>query len=268
MMRRWLYHYEISNAIVRVITLTVINGSISAFVSSQLERDQPIAIWMTICFILLVCNILKLCFGTNPKYHRKAEDVQSPRINLKSTAVKVLVLPLSVVTFLTMFVALQQMDRLQYQTSQLMQQPFGLDHVVSSGASTTSIVILILSSWSNQAYERRKMLRQTSLKLLGHQNVAYRFVLGQPPSAHTQMTMGPKIELESSSYHDMLVVPAADPDSHKSRKLYEAMRWSREMQYDYLVKTDDNVFVRWDIVQDELMTLGKQKEYWRGLVYR
>ncbi|CAO3696956.1 unnamed protein product [Rhizopus stolonifer] len=58
MLRRWLHHYELSHAMVRLITLTVINWSVSAFLSSQYGIDQPIWKWMAICFIFFSCNIL------------------------------------------------------------------------------------------------------------------------------------------------------------------------------------------------------------------
>lgn len=277
-MRRWLYHYEVSNAIVRLITLTVINWSISAFVNSRIESDQPITIWIILCFILLVSNIIKLLFASSPKYHQKVEDVQSPRINLKSTAVKVLVLPLSVVTFLTMFAALRQMDRLQYTTSQLMHQPFMLNaelkpgELVVGSSASVSLLVVILSSWSSKSFERRQMLRQSSLRLLRNResevSVTYRFVVGQPPSARDQMLFGPKLQQESELYQDMLMVPASDLQSHQSRKLFKALQWSTGVRYDYLIKTDDNVFTRWDIVMSELRDLGPKEAYWRGLVYR
>ena len=266
MMRRWLYHYEISNAIVRLITLTVVIWAISAFVSSKIESDRPITIWMTMCLILLISNVIKLIFASSPKYHQKSEDVlQSPvKINLKSTAVKVLVLPLSVVTFLTMFVALQQLDRLQYTTTQLMPKSFGLN--ANEITASSSMFVLILSSWSSTSFHRRQMLRKTALKFVNQGS--YRFVIGQPPSARAQMLMGSRIEQESKTYGDMLLVPASDLEAHKSRKLYEALRWSTNVQYDYLVKSDDDVFVRWDTVLSETQALGRRTKYWRGLVYR
>ncbi|KAI9313646.1 galactosyltransferase-domain-containing protein [Dichotomocladium elegans] len=265
MMRRWLYHYEISSAIVRLVTLTVINWSISAFVNSTLDPDQPIAVWMAICFILLSSNVIKLIFASSAKYHQKAEDVQSPRLNLKSTAFRVLVLPLSVVTCLTMCVTLYQMDQLQYTTTQLMHQPLSLN---VDALPTSSIVVLILSSWSSQAYERRQLLRRTSHQWLLNSRITYRFVVGQPPSAHLQMVMGPKIKEESEMYHDMLLVPASDLNAHKSRKVYEALIWANGLDFDYLVKTEDNVFVRWDRVLSELAAENKTSYYWRGLVFR
>lgn len=287
MIRRWLYHYEVNNAIVRLLTLIVLNWSTSAFISSR--GGSPTKIWMTICFVLLICNILKLVIGNSPKYHRKIEDVHVPRsINLKSTVVKVLVLPLFFVTCVTMFVGIQQVDRLLYTTSQLLLQKtlFLLDTSISSSSSSSSssgmvIVVLILSSWTKESAQRREILRNTSLKLLtssssssseynnnAKPNVIYRFIVGQPPSAWAQYKFGSQLVDESNKYHDMLVVPTSDLNDHSSWKLYEALRWSTNTDYHYLIKTNDDVFVRWDRLLTELNQQGYQSEFWKGLVYR
>ncbi|KAI9306713.1 galactosyltransferase-domain-containing protein [Cunninghamella echinulata] len=287
MIRRWLYHYEVNNAIVRLLTLIVLNWSTSAFISSK--GGSPTKIWMTICFVLLICNILKLVIGNSPKYHRKVEDVHVPRINLKSTVVKVLVLPLFFVTCVTMFVGIQQVDRLLYTTSQLLlqQTTFLLDKSSSLSASLSTssssgmvIMVLIFSSWTKESAQRRDMLRNTSLKLLtassslseynnnAKPKVVYRFIVGQPPSAWAQYNLGTGIIKESELYHDMLVVPTSDLQDHSSWKLFEALRWSMDTDYHYLIKTNDDVFVRWDRLLTELNHQGYQSEFWKGLVYR
>ncbi|KAG0192199.1 hypothetical protein DFQ28_009872 [Apophysomyces sp. BC1034] len=195
---------------------------------------------------------------------------------MKSTVVKILVLPLFIVTCLTTFAALYQINCLQYTTSQLMGQPFQLDttlskHELANGASTV-VLVLILSSWSSQSFERRQVLRDSSLKLLtsgsDKVSIAYRFIIGQPPSAQMQMAMGSLLVQESAAYHDIVVVPASDASKHKSRKVFEALQWSRNIKYDYLVKTDDDVFARWDIIGSELAALDPQTYYWKGLTYR
>ncbi|KAI8072935.1 hypothetical protein BC940DRAFT_344281 [Gongronella butleri] len=264
MIRRWLYHYEVNHAIVRLLTLIVILWSMSAFISSR--GGSPTKIWMTMCFVLLVCNILKLVIANSPKYHRKDEDVQTPRINLKSTAVKVLVLPLFVVTLVTMFVALHQYDVLAYTTSQLMtDQSLLFDTAIPAA---TNVIILILSSWDPEAATRRQNLRDTSLQLLpkSGKSISYRFVLGQPPSAAAQMNLAPSLIAESSAYSDILVVPASDLDA--SWKLSYALQWSLDADYQYLVKTNDDVFVRWDRVAQDWDTVVVPERYWKGFVYK
>ncbi|ORX49142.1 hypothetical protein DM01DRAFT_1309198 [Hesseltinella vesiculosa] len=261
MIRRWLYHYEVNHALVRLLTLIVLNWSISAYISSR--GGSPTKIWMTICFALLIFNILKLVIANSPKYHRKAEDVQTPRINLKSTAVKVLVLPLFVVILVTMFVALHQVNVLSYTTTQLMSDlSYSLDATLP--ATGTHALVLIMSSWSKEAVQKRQMLRDTSLQL-ADPTITYRFVLGQPPSAAAQWTLASDLIQESNLHHDLLIVPASDCDD--GWKLSQALQWSLSFDYQYLVKTNDDVFVRYDRLHQDWLPTAPEI-YWKGFVYR
>jgi hypothetical protein len=271
MMKRWLYHYEIKHAIIRLLTLIVVTWCISGLISSTTDEAEPIRIQMTICFVLLLFNLIKLTFASSPKYSQKIEDVlPTNRFNLKSTAVRVLLLPLLAVMALSAFVLTGQINRFQYSSLLLMDQTqFQLDNTVSPVEGLT-VLVLILSSWTSQGAERRQILRESTLHWMGKESdttFIYRFVLGQPPSARVQSWMGPKLVQESDMYHDLLVVPAPDLHSDKSKKLFEALKWaSSSVQHDYLIKTDDDVFVRWDVLRQELDE--KQDNYWKGFVYR
>ncbi|KAI8643467.1 hypothetical protein BD408DRAFT_451244 [Parasitella parasitica] len=253
MMRRWIFHYEISSAIVRLITFIVITWSISAWVTSRNGPDQPIRTWIINCFILLITDIIRLSIVSDPKYHGKVANVKDPNLFLKLTVMKVLIFPMSVATCLSVFAVLRQIDQLQYTTSQLMLRR-------SEPTSAISVLVLIISSWSQASYERRQMLRKSAIRLLLPHNdqisVQYRFVIGQPPSAYHQLN-GDETLRESSIYHDLLMVKSADIQSDKSRKVFEAMRWAKQMGHDYIVKSDDDVFVRWDIILQELSDLGR-----------
>lgn len=274
MMKRWLYHYEIKHALIRLLTLIVVTWCFNGMISSTLDASEPIRVQMTICFILLLLNFIKLTFASSTKYSSKLEDVlPTTRFNLKSTAVKILLLPLLGVMGLSGFVLTGQLNRFQYHSILMMKEGvFELDQTVtgSSGGGLT-ILVLILSSWSGQSAERRQILRETSLRWTEDRevNVVYRFVVGQAPSERIQSWMGPKLVVESEKYHDLLVVPAPDLRLDKSKKLYEALKWASNVDHDYLVKTDDDVFVRFDIVTHELNKLGEPRDnYWKGLVYR
>ncbi|RUP48353.1 galactosyltransferase-domain-containing protein [Jimgerdemannia flammicorona] len=266
MMRRWLYHYELSNAIVRLVTLTAINWSMSAYVTSHYGHDQPIWAWMVICHLLLVGNVLKILLASNPKYHRKAEDVQEPRLNLKSTVVKYLVLPLTLVTFLTMVASLGEIDTLRYTSNSLMTQRFALAPDLSLAdfpQAEVRILVVVLSSWTPKGYGKRQIFRETTQLLVPantqRASVAFRFILGEAPSAKAQLIMGPKIVEETEKYGDLLIVPSSDLYHDLSRKVYKAMEWSDRYHYDYLVKTDDDIFVRFDTVVEELAREGRQR---------
>ncbi|KAI7866415.1 galactosyltransferase-domain-containing protein [Spinellus fusiger] len=269
MMRRWMYHYEITNAIVRLITLMVIHWSISAFLQNL---ANPITQWISACSVLLVGNCLKLAFASHPKYSKEKHMASGLQLNFQSTIVRVLVLPLFAVTCCTLWATLSQVGTLEYTSSGLLQQ-VQLDTTLHYDASSSSYdaleprpLVLILSSWEESARERRQVLRQSTLQWLPKET--YRFVLGKPPSASAQMKRGPSVVQESQMFHDMLIVPASDKTADKSAKVLEAMRWASTAQYDYLIKTEDDVFVRWDSLLSDLKALGKKTEYWRGLVYR
>lgn len=269
MMRRWIFHYEMGNAIVRLITFIVITWSISAWVTSQNGPDQPIRTWMINCFILLITDIVRLSIVSDPKYHGKSANVKDPHLFLKLTVMKVLIFPMTVATCLSVFAVLRQIDHLQYTTSQLMVGPALLDNHIAV-RSGPSVLILIISSWSHSSFERRHMLRKSSLRLLStatnNLSVDYRFVVGQPPSARKKLFQAADIVKESEMYHDLLMVPSSDIDSDKSRKVFEAMKWAKSMEHEYIVKTDDNVFVRWDTLLEEIEP--EATYYWKGLVYK
>ncbi|ORE10492.1 hypothetical protein BCV72DRAFT_21519 [Rhizopus microsporus var. microsporus] len=268
MMRRWIYHYEIENAIVRLITFIVITWSISAFVGSRNGPDQPIRTWMINCFILLITDVIRLSIVSDPKYHGKNANVGDPNLFLKLTITKVLIIPMSVATCLSVIAVLIQIDQLHYSTSQIMTGPVLLDANLTQ-ASNDSILVLIMSCWTYTCFERRQVLRKTTLKLLEpYQQVDYRFVLGQPPSAQAQMFVGPDIIQESGIYKDMILVQSSDIETDKSRKVFEAFKWAKELNHEYIVKVDDDVFVRWDTIIEELKAMDPKPYYWKGLTYR
>ncbi|KAI8354190.1 galactosyltransferase-domain-containing protein [Blakeslea trispora] len=269
MMRRWIFHYEISNAIVRLITFIVITWSISAWVNTRNGPEQPVRTWMINCFILLITDIVRLSIVSDPKYHGKTANVKDPNLFLKLTIMKVLIFPMSVATCLSVFAVLYQIDQLQYTTSQLMVgSPSFSPSICASPAP--SVLVLILSSWSGQ--EQRQMLRKSSLRLFQSSkiNIHYRFVIGQPPSAKQQLFHAEKILKEVETYHDLMMVQASDRPEDKSRKVLAALEWAGSMHQDYVIKTEDDVFVRWDIVLEELEQhyhLPTQ-HYWKGSTWR
>ncbi|KAI8997277.1 hypothetical protein BDB01DRAFT_845949 [Pilobolus umbonatus] len=272
MMKRWLYHYEIKHAIIRLLTLIVVIWCISAFISSTTDSNEPIKTQMIISFILLLFNLIKLTFASSTKYSQKLEDVlPTTRFNLKNTAIRILLLPLLGVMISSAFILIGQFDQFQYRHILLMDNQFRLNTMVSSelAAPNHIIMILILSSWTPKAAERRQWLRNTNLQWLDERpNVIYRFVLGEPPSDRAQSTMGPNLIKESSNYQDMLVVPAPDGHSDKSKKLFQALKWAASIEHSYLVKSDDDVYVRWDTVMEELSALPDRDNVWKGFVYR
>ncbi|KAI8988804.1 galactosyltransferase-domain-containing protein [Pilobolus umbonatus] len=274
MLKRWLYYYEIHSALVRLITLTVIIWSVSAFLNSHYGLDQPIWNWMTICYILLLCNVLKITLASNPKYYSRSEDIEEPKINHKSSFVRILVLPLTIVVFITMFASLFQVGQMRRRSAELSQMrtiiPVAEKHPELPEANVR-VMVFILSAWTPKAIGKRKEFRETTLKLMPDNNQQisyfYRFMLGQPPNEKVKATMGPLIEKEMKENGDILLLPTSDLYKDLSQKVYYGIEWANQYDFDYFIKTDDDIFVRWDTISKELILAGPSMRYWRGLAY-
>jgi len=133
------------------------------------------------------------------------------------------------------------------------------------------ILVLVTSSWTDRSRTNRQTFRDTSVRLFPRStsslSITYRFLLGTPPSPRTAAKYGPGVELEASTYDDMLLVPAQDSYEHLSYKVYEGFKWARDIDVDYVLKTDDDILLRMDILAKELKQLGKRREYWKGFAY-
>ncbi|OZJ03911.1 hypothetical protein BZG36_03275 [Bifiguratus adelaidae] len=285
MTRRWLYHYEISNAVIRLFTLTIVNWSVSAYIISHFGPDDNVWTWMVLCIILLICNIIKLVIGNRPEYHRKSGDATDPVLNYKSTAVKVLVMPFAFVTFITMLTTVRRWDHMrersvalhqQYVISPLLEQAHSssnhnLTEFTFASPDAVKVLVIVLSSWTPKAFKKRQTFRETTARLMpspsSHVHFAYRFVLGECPSHRSETLMADKIAQEQAKYNDILIIPSSDLYNDLSRKVYSSLLWANDYEFDYLAKTDDDIFVRFDTLGNELAAQGKQSLYWQGLGY-
>ncbi|RKP11690.1 galactosyltransferase-domain-containing protein [Piptocephalis cylindrospora] len=159
----------------------------------------------------------------------------------------------------------------------------------NSSKQPIRILVLVLSSWSERSVVKRKTFRETSLVLANRTQahgptshsslfpslpsiqVEHRFILGIPPSTKVRRGKAGEIEKESVKYGDILLVPTSDRYEDLSRKLYAGLEWATESgnsssspAWDYLVKTDDDVFVRLDTLSTELARLHPQPGLWQG----
>jgi len=131
------------------------------------------------------------------------------------------------------------------------------------------ISVIVLSSATPQGRINRQLFRDTTLKLFPSPRnqaalVQYRFVIGHPPEA-TLADIHQELDLTD----DLLIVEdAPDTPDGKTLKLYKAIEWANALDFDYLVKTDDDVLVRMDILSGELFKLGPRNFFWKGLVFK
>ncbi|KAF9934737.1 UDP-Gal betaGal beta 1,3-galactosyltransferase, polypeptide 6 [Linnemannia zychae] len=130
------------------------------------------------------------------------------------------------------------------------------------------ILMIVLSSATPQGYRNRQLFRETTLKLLPSPRnkaviVKYRFIIGEGVTVNEQ-----EIEQEYKQTGDLLMVGTPDTPDSKSAKLYDAIKWADQLDFDYLVKTEDDVLVRMDTLSGELFKQGKKEFFWKGLVFK
>ncbi|KAF9429186.1 UDP-Gal betaGal beta 1,3-galactosyltransferase, polypeptide 6 [Entomortierella beljakovae] len=130
------------------------------------------------------------------------------------------------------------------------------------------ISMIILSSATSQGFMNRQLFRNSTLKLLPSPRnkavvVKYRFIIGDST---------PLIERELKQEHslmgDLLIISVPDRPDSKSKKLYKAIEWADNFEFDYLVKTEDDVLVRMDTLAGELYKQGRKPYFWKGLVFK
>jgi len=100
----------------------------------------------------------------------------------------------------------------------------------------------------------------------------YRFLLGNPSLFGHSPSVKYTTLIESYLIGDMLFVDSPDDYPNLSRKVFEGFQWQGQYSFDYLIKTDDDMFVRLDQILAEIKEVASKKKqrtgYWKGLVYR
>ncbi|KAF9132759.1 UDP-Gal betaGal beta 1,3-galactosyltransferase, polypeptide 6 [Mortierella sp. 14UC] len=130
------------------------------------------------------------------------------------------------------------------------------------------IWMIVLSSATPQGFHNRRLFRETTLKLLPSPRnkaviVKHRFIIGEGITVNEL-----DIEQEHKLTGDLLIVNAPDTADGKSAKLYDAIKWADQLDFDYLIKTEDDVLVRMDTLSGELYKQGKKEFFWKGLVFK
>ncbi|KAK3811881.1 MAG: galactosyltransferase-domain-containing protein [Benniella sp.] len=276
LIRRWFIRYEPRSAIIRLFTLAAIFWFVVVVFVSYFGADEPIWPWMAICAILAVAQIIQaLHFRFRGIY--TIEPHKNPRgVDTRLVILRTVLIPGSIVSFITMMMLLHQNNTL----------PSSAEMVARTGASTisalnagkqiigsaeTQILILIVTSWTSKGLQKRRVARETTLLLLPQADskfsYTYKFIIGEAPNARVREAMGPMIRQEQDQYDDLLILPVSDTYEDMSLKVFSGLEWANKFRFDFLCKTEDDIFVRWDVVARELIELGPTHYYWRGLAF-
>lgn len=158
--------------------------------------------------------------------------------------------------------------------------PFVQSIYAENGVSlplTTRVIILILSDTQHKSAAIRKAVRNSWLKLLPSKTFKHFFCIG---SGDVNSRNGASIiDIEQTLYSDLMVVDAADGYKYLSQKVHECFKVIHKKfggTFDFLIKTDHDVFLRVDVLIPELAQIHSQHRntisagpllHWRGFVY-
>lgn len=120
------------------------------------------------------------------------------------------------------------------------------------------LFILILTGLNNM--HERDALRQTWLNNIGSE-VIFRFAIGVKS---LDISTREKLERENTVHKDMLLLSTVS-DSYQglTNKVLEAMIWvDKTVDYEYLLKVDDDTFVRVSNLMSQLHHKPKERLYW------
>lgn len=147
----------------------------------------------------------------------------------------------------------------------------GLELADLDGGADLRVVMLVSSSWSETSFKNRQVFRQSSVRLIPADSpaisITYRFLLGAAPSPQASTSQSASIRGEAEEFGDMLLVPSADREGSMSKKVFEGLKWAGEVDLDYVIKTEDSMFLRMDVIAKELVEVGRRTSYWRGFAH-
>ncbi|KAM0752414.1 hypothetical protein T439DRAFT_207542 [Meredithblackwellia eburnea MCA 4105] len=307
LLRRWLVYYSLLPTVIRSVSLQAICWPLTLLTHRILTFDQPVAAWLVCATTAAISNVIQIWVtsniverkdrrgpqrwqffativsavlgpGVRTEKFRKSERAMSWKRVLWSTVV-----PLGLLGWATTCALLWQQFVARYKGGggvehgllrlnyDLPVSPAGHHLRGLDTSAEIRVVILVTSSWTARSMENRQKFRNSSVLMIPPSSssisIAYRFLVGKAPSPQAAAKVGPLIDAEAAKYGDMLAVPAFDTYQELSKKVYEGWKWAGQLDVDYVLKTDDDIFVRMDVIAKELKDLGKQRDYWRGFAY-
>ena len=130
-----------------------------------------------------------------------------------------------------------------------------------------TLVVMVTSAFANQ--DRRNAIRSTWKKSYVNSEKEFylKFVIGTLQLNFSQKDM---LLAEESLHHDILILPDLyDAYNTLTMKVLQGLTWIDDnLNYSYVLKVDDDCFVRLDLMEEELtQRSSKQGLYWGHFVF-
>lgn len=140
---------------------------------------------------------------------------------------------------------------------------------LETDAAHVSLLILVMSSSTDDGKIRRQSIRETWLLLMDLQSTAspvmVRFIIG---TRELQQNICDELHLEQSVHEDIVLLPdLIDSYANLSLKVLESFLWASEnLKFTFVMKCDDDSFINLPIFQEEIrraeMDKQHEKLYW------
>lgn len=119
------------------------------------------------------------------------------------------------------------------------------------------LVVMIITSVNN--FERRDVIRKTWFSN-SNDDVLLKFVVGAAKFTKFEKN---QIERENVLHDDIILLPINDSYEELTNKVLEMFVWADvNIDFQYIMKADDDTFARLDIIRAELQSHQLTKYYW------
>lgn len=122
----------------------------------------------------------------------------------------------------------------------------------------TNLLVVVMSAPSH--FDVRNVVRETWAQTLPN-GASVRFVVGGKNLPDETLE---NIKQEQKVHRDLLIIEDIEESySSLTRKLLSMLKWvSRHVKYNFLMKVDEDSFVRVEKILDELLTKPQERLYW------
>lgn len=144
-----------------------------------------------------------------------------------------------------------------------------VSHESSADAAHVSLLILVMSSSTDDGKIRRQTIRETWVSLMDSQPTAspvmVRFIIG---TRELQQSICDELYLERSVHKDIVLLPnLIDSYANLSLKVLESFLWASEnVKFTFVMKCDDDSFINLPVFQEDIrraeMDKQNEKLYW------
>jgi hypothetical protein len=135
---------------------------------------------------------------------------------------------------------------------------------INNNLQNNNLVVFVGVLTMDKKFKRREIIRDTYLKYKSD-NIIFKFIIGYPKEDDEILL---KLQEENDINHDILFLNIKE--NMNKGKTYEYFKWIGEIynedDIDFVIKADDDSYIRLDKLENDLKKQPKKLSYWGYLV--